>query len=84
MFYLTTMEPNILLGCANMAFDAFLLIESLEEPTTLMTVSLSDFLQPQKILLLTLMSWDLSIDRHVEGRLLQPKGTSLQLMSRKR
>ena len=83
MFYLTTMEPSILLRCANMAHDAFLLMgwKSLEEPTTLMTVSLSDFLQPQKILLSKLTSWDLSLDRHVEGRLLQPEGTSLPLMS---
>ncbi|KAL2957775.1 hypothetical protein AAZX31_18G167800 [Glycine max] len=46
-----------------------------------MTVSLSDFLQPQKILLWKSTSWDLSLDKHVEGRLLQPEGTSLPLMS---
>ena len=85
MFYLTTMEPSILLGCANMTLDAFLLMgsKSLEEPTTLMTVSLSDFLQPQKILLWKSTSWDLSLDRHVKDRLLQPEGTSLPLMSPK-
>ena len=53
MFYLTIMKANILLGCGNMAPDTFLPMgwKNLGEPTTLMTVSLSDFFSWQKYLL---------------------------------